>query len=147
MSGPVCDSENSMSTREIHRSLTTECPVCMKNNEIIYPSCNHAICKTCVGYICSDLFKYQKRCPICRESYNNTECVEYASYCKDYDNNIAGEIDKQIQNLISRDPIWTVPIAIVSRNLPMDEVHSQVSAINAMFDGKISYAEMRMLAG
>lgn len=142
---PVCDANPSTSLRG--KNLI-ECPVCMENKEIVYPSCNHGICKNCVGYMCSNHFNVHNKCPICRKLYSYFELKEYSKYClESYDNNVADKLEKQIQKLMSRDPSWIAPIKIASRQLSNDELHTQISAINDMFDGKMSYTEMRMLAG
>ena len=56
------------------------------------------------------------------------------------------KLQKAIQNLKNRDPTWASVINYVEQsNIP--DKKEQICAINDMYNGKISYAEMRMLAG
>jgi hypothetical protein len=97
--------------------------------------------------MCSPDFKLENKCPLCRRLYERTESTQYAKYCKNYENNVADRVEQQINKLLSRNPDFALPIAYVGSMVSKDELNVQVSAINDMFAGKMSYAEMRMLAG
>lgn len=122
-----------------------ECPVCMTTTQLINPRCGHGLCKTCIGYICSSQFKLEKKCPLCRTYYSHAEISTHALFCTD--NNLADNLEKLIKKLIDRDSKWITPITFLEKSIPPQDLNIQLSAIDDMYNGKISYAQMRMLAG
>ena len=127
--------------------ITEECPICMESRQLIKPSCNHGICQQCIGYMCSSKFNFEKKCPICRKIYFDFEIEQYSKFCTIYDENIANNLKKQILKLISKNPDFIDPISFLSTKVSNDELNQQVSAINDFNSGKMSYAEMRAIAG
>ena len=78
-------------TDHIHEILITDCPICIKQTELIVLPCHHKICAECKVNINYNR-DGNKRCPFCRKAY------DYTNIAAKTQNNIIVIVDEEDDN-------------------------------------------------
>ena len=140
----MCSSKSAVDV--VEEDINT-CPICLDNKALIKLDCNHEYCVDCISYLCSDICTLKKQCPMCRVKLTNTEVDYYKSLnSKTFICTNEG-LEAAIKRICSVDPTFNSVIQCLEDRVTNEELTTQVNAIDQMFQGKMSYAEMRMLAG
>ena len=140
----MCSSKSAVDVMEEDDNT---CPICLDNKTLIKLNCNHEYCVDCISYLCSDICTLQKQCPMCRVKLTNTEVYYYKSLNSKQSICTNEGLEAAIKRICSVDPKFNSAIRCLEDRISNEELTTQVNAIDQMFQGKMSYAEMRMIAG
>ena len=131
--------------------MMEECTVCMceynddDRRKCVIDQCKHDVCIKCMCALCMNADKYEwcTKCPLCRTPISSQDRIKY-KYGTTREN--CTDLDTIIERLkqIVEDPTIACAIQRV-RNQP--DAVQQATAIEDFYNGRISYMEMRMLAG
>lgn len=134
-----------------------ECPICLVPTEsartVLLEKCGHNICFDCAQTMSENRYKYKwcSICPMCREPWTSNDFDRVYTLNKQQCMRVS--VPERLQFMIDKIGQHNSNLALACTifahmdNVSNEEKITQVNAVKAFFDGRISFQEMRRLAG